>query len=137
MGSKSVLLDDYCYSAVDDYNVRMYLLPALRDPARRKALIEEHRSRPIYRGTRPGTPPELDSPELSRLLDKLRVVPVAAKHCIVETVPWTEYRIGILPGQRGKAVTLTDESYKTRDEAEHAIFLKRLDALLAHYSISA
>ena len=135
MASRSVLLDDYCFHALDDYNVRMYLLPALKDADRRRALIEEHRSRPIYRGTRPGSPPELDSPELSRLLDKLRVVPVAGKHCIVETVPWTEYRIGILPGERGTAVELTDETYKSRDEAEHAIFLKRLDALLAHYNI--
>ncbi len=137
MASRSVLLDDYCFGALDDFNVRHYLLAALRDPARRAELIEEHRNRPIYRGTRPGGPPELDSPELGRLLDKLRVVPQANKHCIVETVPWTEYRIGILPGKRGEAVEVTDETYKTRDEAEHAIFLKRLDALLDQYDIKS
>ena len=61
---------------------------------------------------------------------------MADKHCIVETVPWVEYRIGVLPGARGVRIEVSDEVYKTRDEAEHAIFLKRLAALLAHYQIA-
>ena len=132
---KTALQDDYAYRAVDAYNTRMYLLPALSDRKRRAELIAEHRARPIYEAAQPGTPAPMDSPELARLLDRLRVVPQQDKHVIVETMPWEEYRIGILPGIRGKAVEMTDEAYPTREGAEHAIFLKRLDALLEAYGI--
>jgi branched-chain amino acid transport system permease protein len=63
------------------------------------------------------------------------MVPQAGKHTIVETVPWKEYRIGVLPGHRGGVVEITDETYPTREDAEHAIFLKRLQALLDAYGI--
>ena len=127
--------DDYAYRAVDDYNTRMYLLPALRDRNRREALIAEHRARPMYGPAEPGKPAPMDSPELARLLDKLRVVPQRGKHVVVETRPWEEYRIGILPGVRGQPIQVTDEIYATRAEAEHAIFLKRLTALMDAYGI--
>ena len=78
----------------------------------------------------------MDSSELARLLDRLRVVPQQDKHVIIETRPWEEYRIGVLPGVRGKAVEITDEAYPTREDAEHAIFLKRLNALLDAYGIT-
>ena len=132
---KTALQEDYAYRAVDDYNTRMYLLPALTDREHRAVLIAEHRARPIYEAAQPGKPAPIDSPELARLLDRLRVVPQQAKHVIVETKPWEEYRIGVLPGVRGQSVAITDEAYPTREEAEHAIFLKRLDALLAAYGI--
>ncbi|EGH00117.1 hypothetical protein imdm_2158 [gamma proteobacterium IMCC2047] len=77
----------------------------------------------------------MHSKPLARLIDKLRVVPQAGKHTIVETKPWEEYTIGLLPGARGKAVELTEERYATREDAEHAIFLKRLKALLEMYGI--
>jgi len=80
-------------------------------------------------------PPCSPSPTLKRLIDRLRVVPQAGKHTIVETVPWEEYAIGILPGQRGGVVKITKERYRTREDAEHAIFLKRLQALLDQYGI--
>ena len=133
---KTALQDDYSYRAVDAYNTRMYLLPALANPERRAALIAEHRARPLYEAAQPGEPAPMDSPELARLLDRLRVVPQQDKHVIVETRPWEEYRIGILPGVRGKAVAITDEAYTTRGDAEHAIFLKRLDALLDAYGMT-
>ena len=132
---RTALQDDYSYRAVDAYNTRMYLLPVLADPQRRAALIAEHRARPIYAAAQPGTPAPMDSPDLARLLDRLRVVPQQDKHVIVETRPWEEYRIGVLPGVRGKAVEITDEAYPTREDAEHAIFLKRLGALLEAYGI--
>ncbi len=133
---KTALQDDYSYRAVDAYNTRMYLLPALTDPERRAALIAEHRARPLYEAAQPGKPAPMDSPDLARLLDRLRVVPQQDKHVIVETRPWEEYRIGVLPGVRGKAVAITDEAYPTREDAEHAIFLKRLNALLDAYGIA-
>ena len=132
---KTALQDDYSYRAVDAYNTRMYLLPVLADPQRRAALIAEHRARPIYAAAQPGKPVPMDSPDLARLLDRLRVVPQQDKHVIVETRPWEEYRIGVLPGVRGRAVEITDEAYPTREDAEHAIFLKRLGALLEAYGI--
>lgn len=61
---ETALQQDYCFQPVDDYNMENYLLPALHDPARRKAIVEGHRERPIYRGTRPGAPSAMDSPEL-------------------------------------------------------------------------
>ncbi len=133
---KTALQDDYSYRAVDAYNTRMYLLPVLADPERRAALIAEHRACPLYEATQPGKPAPMDSPDLARLLDRLRVVPQQDKHVIIETRPWEEYRIGVLPGVRGKAITITDEAYPTREDAEHAIFLKRLNALLDAYGIT-
>jgi hypothetical protein len=131
----TALQNDYAYHAVDDYNTRMYILPFLQDRTRRKALIAEHRAGPIYGPTEPGKPAPVDSPELARLLDKLRVMPQKGKHVIVEIRPWVEYRIGILPGVRGKPIQITEEAYTTRAEAEHAIFLKRLTALCKAYGI--
>lgn len=131
----TALSRDYGFTAVDDYDVRTYMLPVLRDPAGRARLIAEHRAHPRGAGTQPGTAPVIHSVDLQRLIDKLRMVPQAGKHTIVETVPWKEYAIGLLPGQRGGVVRITRERYATREDAEHAIFLKRLDALLQHYGI--
>ena len=133
---EGALHQDYSFRALDDFNFKNYLLPVLKDRDRREALIREHKTRPIYRGTNAGQAPEMDSPELSRLLDKLRVVEVAGKHCVVEVVPWKQYNIGILPGSRGLKIQLTEESYKTREEAEHSIFLKRLQNLLDFYHVN-
>lgn len=132
---KTALQDDYAFKAVDDYDTRMYILPHLRDPAKLAALIEEHKDNPVYRGTVPGHGAEMNSDPLKRLLDRLRATPQTGKHTIVETRPWEEYTIGILPGVRGGTVELTDESYPTRGQAEHAIFLKRLSAFLKAYDI--
>ena len=132
----TALRDHYSYRAVDAYNIRMYLLPLLRDQNRRAKLIEEHRSRPIYEAAQPGAKAPMDSPELARLLDRLRVVPQQEKPVIVETRPWEESRIGLLPGIRGRSVNITSEAYPSREDAEHAIFLKRLESLLRAYGIA-
>ena len=132
---KTALQDDYAFKAVDDYDTRMYILPHLRDPAKLAALIDEHKENPVYRGTTPGRGAEMNSEPLKRLLDRLRATPQAGKHTIFETCPWEKYTIGILPGSRGGTVEMTDESYPTRGQAEHAIFLKRLAAFLRVYDI--
>ncbi len=134
-GPGTALSRDYGYTAVDDYDIRTYLLPALRDAEQRAALIAEHRAHPRGAATQPDAAPCSPSPVLKRLIDRLRVVPQAGKHTIVETMPWAEYAIGILPGQRGGVVKITKERYRTREDAEHAIFLKRLHALLDQYGI--
>lgn len=126
---------NYSFAAVDDYDNRMYILPHLLTREGREKIIEEHRANPMYRGTRPGEPPAMNSEPLRRLLDRLRASPQAGKHTIVETRPWEEYTIGILPGWRGAVIELTEETYPTRGEAEHAIFLKRLRSFLEEYGI--
>ena len=113
----------------------MYILPHLLDLENREAIIAEHKANPMYKGTRPGSPAPMYSPTLTKLIDKLRVVPQKGKHTIVETKPWTEYTIGLLPGRRGGKVSLTEEKYNTREEAEHSIFLKRLKTYLSQYGI--
>jgi len=133
--SPTALQQDYGFTAVDDYDTRMYILPDLADKSKLEALIAEHREHPRGAGTKAGEPAPLHSPTLKRLIDKLRMVPQAGKHTIVETKPWEEYRIGILPGRRGGVIEITDEKYATREDAEHAIFLKRLRVLLDAYGI--
>ena len=131
----TALQNNYALAAVDDYDVRMYMLPHLKDKAKRDALIAEHRAFPRGGATQPGEPPPLFSFPLRMVIDKLRLVPQAGKHTIVETKPWKEYAIGILPGKRGGVVKITKERYRTREDAEHAIFLKRLKVLCADYGI--
>lgn len=131
----TALQSDYGFQAVDDYDNRMYILPHLMTKEDRDRIIAEHRDNPMYHGTRPGEPASLNSDPLKRLLDRLRATPQTGKHTIVETRPHEEYAIGILPGWRGAPVELTNETYPTRSEAEHAIFLKRLRVFLQGYGI--
>ena len=131
----TALRQDYAFEAVDDFNFRMYVLPHLADPARRAEIVAEHMADPLYSPTRPGEPAPIYSQTLVRLIDRLRVVPTAGKHIIVETERNREFAIAILPEARGGTVEITDERYSSRGEADHAIFLKRLGALLADYGI--
>ena len=135
VGPSTALARDYGYTAVDDYDIRTYILPSLRDPESRARIIAEHGAHPRGAASQPGSVPPNHSPELKRLVDRLRVVPQAGKHTIVETLPWKEYAIGILPGRRGGEIRITRERYRTREDAEHAIFLKRLNALMKQYGI--
>jgi hypothetical protein len=134
--AETALSRNHSFIAVDDYDNRMYILPYLVERADRERIIAEHSANPVYEGTRPGQPAPLHSETLRRLLDKLRTSPQRGKHTIVEIKPWREYAIGILPGRRGGSVEVTDEIYATRGDAEHAIFLKRLEAFLAAYGIA-
>ena len=109
----------------------------IEDEKSRNDIINEHAANPLYSGTKPGEPAPMYSPALVRLIDKLRLVPQKNKHTIVETKPWEEYTIGILPGHRGGKIILTKETYPTRGKAEHAIFLKRLKDLLSYYGIDS
>ncbi|WP_227268177.1 hypothetical protein [Roseobacter weihaiensis] len=132
---KTALQGNYGFAAVDDYDMRMYVLPTLLDPEGRAAIIAEHRALPVYAATQPGEPAPMYSDVLTKLIDKLRTVPMRGKHTIVEVKPWEEYAIGFLPGQRGGRVEISAETYPTREDAEHAIFLKRLEVFLAGYGI--
>ena len=127
---------NYSFNAVNDYNVRTYLLEHLRNKQKRQALIDEHQRFPRGGATLPGTPAPLQSSVLAQLVDFLRTRPQTGKHTIVETIPWAEYSIGLLPGRRGGVVKILREKYPTREEAEHAIFKKRVKALCREYGIT-
>ena len=135
-GPATALARNYGYTAVDDYDTRTYILPFITAAESRAAIIAEHRAHPRGAASQPGETPPNHSAPLKHLIDKLRMTPQKGKHTIVETVPWQEYAIGILPGHRGGTVTITKERYGTREDAEHAIFLKRLYALLDSYDIA-
>ena len=106
----SDIRQNYSFNAVNDYNVRTYLLDHLKDKQKRQALIDEHKRFPRGGPTLPGAPPPLQSNVLAQLVDFLRTRPQTGKHTIVETVPWSEYSIGLLPGRRGGVVRILREN---------------------------
>ena len=128
--------ENYSFNAVNDYNIKTYLLSHLKNKKERQELIDEHKRFPRGGPTLPGSPPPLQSGVLAQLVDYLRTRPQAGKHTIVETIPWKEYSIGTLPGKRGGTVKISKEKYETREQAEHAIFKKRLKALCKQYGIN-
>jgi branched-chain amino acid transport system permease protein len=121
-------------ASTDDFITRTYVLPLLADPATRARLIEEHRNNPVGRPGDGGKAGVGHSPDLITVIDKLRRAPMTGKYVRVCTRPHREYRIGIASGVRGEPVRmLEDEAYPSEDACEHAIFLKRVDDLLALY----
>lgn len=85
-------------------------------------LIEEHRRKPLGQ----------HSDALERVLQHFRTRPVGGKCIGVMTKPWSEYRIGVLPGVRGQVATVLDEEvFGTEDEVLHGIFLRRVRDLMA------
>lgn len=84
-------------------------------------LIEEHRADPLGH----------HSAALQRVLQYFRCQPPAGKYIAVMTKPWSEYRIGVLPGIRGQpAVVLGDETFATEQEVLHGVFLRRVRDLV-------
>jgi hypothetical protein len=73
------------------------------------------------------------SKDLIRVLDKLRRQPMAGKLLTVCKRPHEDYRIGIASGVRGQPVEILEESFSSEEACEHAIFLKRIVALLEKY----
>jgi branched-chain amino acid transport system permease protein len=84
-------------------------------------LIAEHRSNPLGH----------HSEALQRVLQYFRRQPLAGKYVAVMTTPWSEYKIGVLPGVRGQSPSLIDdETYATEEEVLHGIFVRRIRDLL-------
>jgi hypothetical protein len=71
---------------------------------------------------------------LQEELDKLRRQPMAGKLLTVCKKPHEDYRIGIASGVRGQPVEILEESFSSEEACEHAIFLKRIVALLEKYA---
>jgi branched-chain amino acid transport system permease protein len=87
-------------------------------------LIAEHRENPLgFRGHH--------SPDLQFVLNYFRRSPQAGKYIIVASVPWQEYRIGVLSGVRGVAPEVLEEPvFATEEEAIHGTFLARVRDLM-------
>jgi len=117
----------------DEYITRTHIVPLLRDEKTRKRLIEEHARNPIGIPGQNGQKAVGHSEDLQRVIDKFRRHPQEGKLVRVCTKPHREWRIGRLTGVRGDLPELLDGTYESEDEAEHAIFLLRIDELLAEY----
>jgi len=122
------------HTSTDDFITRKYVLPLLRDEKIRSRLIEEHRACPVGRAPHKGQPMVEHSKDLRTVLDKLRRQPMAGKLLTVCKRPFEDYRIGIASGVRGQPVEILDESFSSEEACEHAIFLKRIVALLEKYA---
>lgn len=84
------------------------------------ALVAEHAANPFGR----------HSDALDRVLVHLRARAVAGKEVILQERPGGAYRLGRLGARRGDPPTPIDgPAYATVAEAEHAVFLLRLEEL--------
>jgi hypothetical protein len=121
------------YTATDDFITRTHVLPLLTDPASRERLIAEHRDNPIGKPGKAGQAGIQHSDDLARVIDKLRRAPMAGKYVRICVTPHVDYRIAVASGVRGKPVRMLEGKYPSEDACEHAIFVKRVQDLLAHY----
>ena len=122
------------HTSTDDFITRKYVLPLLKDEKTRNRLIEEHRACPVGRAPHKGQPMVEHSKDLRTVLDKLRRQPMPGKLLTVCKRPFEDYRIGIASGVRGQPVEILEESFSSEEACEHAIFLKRIVALLEKYA---
>lgn len=95
-------------------------MPAKRQPVQdNQALIEEFRSNPIGH----------HSPELQRLLNKLRGAPIKDKFCLIVTKPNREWQLAKTTGEPGKPVKTLNQKFTSLEEAEWYVFKKRWKAM--------
>ena len=85
----------------------------------RKDLVEEFRKTPVGH----------HSPELQKLMNRLRVEHFPGKHVLICTKPFEEWRLARLSGVRGEAPEVVEGVvYTSIDEAEWAVFKIRWKA---------
>lgn len=69
--------------------------------------------------------------DLERLLNYFRRAAVADKYAILAVKPFEEYRVVALSGQPGVPPRTVDEkTYAQPDEAQHAVFVRRVHDLM-------
>lgn len=84
-------------------------------------VIAEHQAQPIGQ----------HSPELERLLNYFRKGDLPEKYAILTLVPYAQYRVVALSGDRGTPPREVDDHiYPSLDEAYHAVFLRRIQDLV-------
>ena len=123
------------HTSTDDFITRTYILPIVADPARRKAIIAEHRDNPIGKPGLAGNAGVGHSDDLKRVLDKFRRAPMTGKYVLVQRGAHEDYCIGIVSGVRGKPVKILPKSFPSQDACEHGIFLRRVKDLMASYGV--
>lgn len=85
-------------------------------------IIAEHRVKPLGQHSEP----------LGRLLHYFRHAPQAGKYALRRELRSGTFRIVALSGVRGVPPSpVGDEEYDTVEEAYHALFLKRVEGLMA------
>ncbi|MEM7466458.1 MAG: ABC transporter permease [Pseudomonadota bacterium] len=95
-------------------------MPAKRQPEQStQALIEEFRDNPIGH----------HSPELQRLLNKVRATPTTDKYCLVVVKPNREWQLAKTTGVPGKPVKLLKQIFTSLESAEWYVFKKRWKAM--------
>jgi branched-chain amino acid transport system permease protein len=110
------------------------IAPLLLDEHRRSELIEEHRRNPIGSAGRIGERAFAHSAELVTVLDFFRRAPVDGKLILIAEPDRSGWRIGRI-GPRGVAPTIVSETvHPTRDDAEHAAFLRRVAEFVEAWS---
>ena len=84
-----------------------------------RALIEEFKSCPIGH----------HSPDLQRLLNRLRGAPTADKFCLVVIRPNREWQLAKTSGIRGKSIKTLPQRFTSMAQAEWYVFCQRWKAL--------
>lgn len=84
-----------------------------------RLLIEEFKQNPIGH----------HSPDLQRLLNRLRGAPMADKHCLVVVDPNRQWRLAKTTGIRGEPVKLLPQRFTNLVDAEWHVFKLRWQAL--------
>ncbi len=83
-----------------------------------RRLIEEFKQRPIGH----------HSPDLQRLLNRLRGTPMKDKYCLVVVKPNREWQLAKTSGEPGKPVKLLERRFTDQSEAEWYVFRQRWKA---------
>jgi hypothetical protein len=114
--------------------VETEMAPLLFDEPRRAALIAEHRRNPIGTAGRVGESGFAHGADLAKVLDFFRRAPVDGKLILIAEPDRTGWRIGRI-GARGVAPAIVSEVvHSTREEAEHAVFVRRIEEFLEAWS---
>jgi len=124
--------DQQAYDEIDESIAEREILPRINDD-----LIQEHKEKPIGE----------HSDDLERVLNYFRRQPMEGKYVTLETKKFEEFYIGKLPGVRGEPPEKLENPLGSIDEAEdlpyplqsveqaeHAVFLKRIEDLKEEHS---
>ena len=107
---------DQVYRARFDKRLRLHLRTLVTP-----ALIEEHRASPLGQ----------HSDDLERVLNHFRRSSLEGKYMLFELEPNRAYKIVAMTGREGGMPEDVDgRVYSDKNEAVHAIFLRRVDALM-------
>ena len=101
-------------------------------------MVKRHDATEVYRPTSADhrlieefkrTPIGHHSPDLQRLLNRMRGAPMAGKFCLVVVTPNREWQLAKTAGVRGKPVKVLEQHFTSMAEAEWYVFRQRWKAL--------